>query len=410
MPNNLDPTELTAIYMTESTAGLSAAGLASTPGLRIVAISRNLDDFAAAAQQTQPDVAIIDTDQYADTAFEAIPIAFDQVPTIGVLVRTPVPTPHSDVAQAMKAGALGFVTASTSGEEVAQAARAVAEGQSWLPADQARELFSSVGEAGELTTAGREAKLKSLVLGLIPLVGAVSAIMSLLWRRYVGQIGVRPVDLAIDPTTRIVDAFFALSVLVGVFGSLLFVRTWFDLLDPRRVPWLGSWVDRHSRISRLFFGWAVLTFVGLLAAYAQIVVALFVGPIVAGLLAARLFDLDDNLPAFLRPRDFRSKRFATIALLITLSCLTALSAEVLLIGPDFDNHGAKGLIAPTVLGFGAQPMTHITVDGTREPRNVLYLGGNADLYVLVDLCKDNEVEFVSVGSSQLIVIDEVTCP
>jgi hypothetical protein len=40
---------------------------------------------------------------------------------------------------------------------------------------------------------------------------------------------------------------------------------------------------------------------------------------------------------------------------------------------------------------------------------VLYLGGNADLYVLVYPCDDDEVEYVSVGSTRLVVIDEVTC-
>jgi hypothetical protein len=49
------------------------------------------------------------------------------------------------------------------------------------------------------------------------------------------------------------------------------------------------------------------------------------------------------------------------------------------------------------------------VDEAREPRGVLYLGGNADLYVLVNPCEDDTVEFVSVGSSRLVVIDEVSC-
>jgi DNA-binding NarL/FixJ family response regulator len=39
----------------------------------------------------------------------------------------------------------------------------------------------------------------------------------------------------------------------------------------------------------------------------------------------------------------------------------------------------------------------------------LYLGGNADLYVLVDPCDEDTVEFVSVGSTRLVVIDEVVC-
>jgi hypothetical protein len=51
-----------------------------------------------------------------------------------------------------------------------------------------------------------------------------------------------------------------------------------------------------------------------------------------------------------------------------------------------------------VLGFSAQPITATTVDGSRSPFDTLYLGGNADLYVLYNPCTD-VVEFVSVGST-----------
>ena len=40
---------------------------------------------------------------------------------------------------------------------------------------------------------------------------------------------------------------------------------------------------------------------------------------------------------------------------------------------------------------------------------MLYLGGNADLYVLVDPCNDQEVEMVPVSTRRLVVIDEITC-
>ena len=55
-------------------------------------------------------------------------------------------------------------------------------------------------------------------------------------------------------------------------------------------------------------------------------------------------------------------------------------------------------------------MRAFDVDSGGEAREVLYLGGNADLYVLVDPCDDDTVELVSVGSTRLVVIDEVSCP
>jgi len=63
-----------------------------------------------------------------------------------------------------------------------------------------------------------------------------------------------------------------------------------------------------------------------------------------------------------------------------------------------------------LIGFRAQPVLHTDVGGDGATREVLYLGGNADLYVFVDPCNDNEVDFVSVGSSRLENIDTVTCP
>ncbi|MCP4085995.1 MAG: hypothetical protein GY745_13210 [Actinomycetia bacterium] len=51
----------------------------------------------------------------------------------------------------------------------------------------------------------------------------------------------------------------------------------------------------------------------------------------------------------------------------------------------------------------------VDVDGNRPPFDALYLGGNADLYVLVDPCDGDRVDFVSVGSARLEVIDKVIC-
>jgi hypothetical protein len=89
--------------------------------------------------------------------------------------------------------------------------------------------------------------------------------------------------------------------------------------------------------------------------------------------------------------------------------LTILSVEVLVVGPNLEPDGVDGVIAPGLLGFGVQPMQALDVDTDGPPRELLYLGGNADLYVLVDPCREDTVEFVSVGSTRLVVIDEVLC-
>jgi hypothetical protein len=65
-------------------------------------------------------------------------------------------------------------------------------------------------------------------------------------------------------------------------------------------------------------------------------------------------------------------------------------------------------VVQQVLGFYAQPVTFFDLDGNLEPLGMLYLGGNADLYVLYDPCTEI-VRFAPVGSSRVELIDEVTC-
>lgn len=48
------------------------------------------------------------------------------------------------------------------------------------------------------------------------------------------------------------------------------------------------------------------------------------------------------------------------------------------------------------------------LDEKNEPLEALYLGGNADLYVLYDPCKEI-IRFIPVGSSRVEHIDQVTC-
>ncbi|MFC2053456.1 hypothetical protein ACFLV7_04040 [Chloroflexota bacterium] len=48
------------------------------------------------------------------------------------------------------------------------------------------------------------------------------------------------------------------------------------------------------------------------------------------------------------------------------------------------------------------------LDEVHEPLGALYLGGNADLYVLYDPCAET-VRLVPVGASRVELIDQVEC-
>jgi hypothetical protein len=109
------------------------------------------------------------------------------------------------------------------------------------------------------------------------------------------------------------------------------------------------------------------------------------------------------------PRPRANRRVVLVLSLFVIVFLVALGGEVLVEGPDLRPDGIHGILAPQVLGFSAKPMILYDLDGQFEPLGALYLGGNADLYVLYDPCKE-EVNLVPVGASRVRLVDEIVCP
>jgi len=240
------------------------------------------------------------------------------------------------------------------------------------------------------------------------LAGILTALMAFLWRRYAGQLGVRPVDIAIDPASRIIDAIASLLLLLGVFGPLLLIGTWLTLLGSSRLNrGLGAWLLEHRILAwlTLAVGWLAIAWVVALGPDYFLVVV--VGPLMAVAIIARAADLDREVPPVLRIQASPT-HVLVAAVAVLLLFLGAAAAETFLVGPALGRGGEGGFIVPRIIGFSAQPVAALDVD-SGDTRQLLYLGGNADLYVLVDPCNDNEVEFVSVSSHRIEVIDEVTC-
>ena len=217
-------------------------------------------------------------------------------------------------------------------------------------------------------------------------------------------------DLAIDPGSRVVDVVFSVLTFIGFFGPLLFIGSWTDQIQasaeqpgPMRPLLKRTWLVRLA----LFVG---IVGIGVfLVTFADLVLVLFIGPAVAIALLAAVLELRRELPKIMRLRQQDVRRFAIGGALFAFAILFVLGGEALLRGPGFDNRGVNGILMHRLIGFRAQPVQHTDVGGDGSTREVLYLGGNADLYVFVDPCNDNEVDFVSVGSSRLENIDEVTC-
>ncbi|MGI9643011.1 MAG: hypothetical protein ACR2N9_09530 [Acidimicrobiia bacterium] len=379
--------------------------------IEVVQLVRRLGSVPELAESSGAEVVVIDLSFPEGRALAAIAEMVSSVPTARVLALTPSPPPYADVARAIGAGASGYIDTDAEPEEFAEAVRALHAGRSWLPEDTTQTVLRDVSSDLDVSTQERRSRLLTVALGMVPIAGAIAAIIALLWRKYVAQIGVRPVDLAVDPTTRVVDAVAAMSELLGVFGPLLFVGGWIALIGQyaEEIPGLG-WVNTHRRLAGFVLGTLVFAAGLLLVAFVDLALVLFVGPAVAVAILAVVLGLDEELPQFLRLQIARPRHAAAAGIAAFFLFLGVLSTETLVVGPTFGTSGAEGFLVPRVLGFSAQPVVVTEVDGSRPPREVLYLGGNADLYVLVDPCDDDAVEMVSVGSSRINVIDEVTCP
>lgn len=364
----------------------------------------------AAIEEIRPHIALVDTSYDDGKGFDAISEILARDEDVRVIALTPDPPALEDIALATRAGAVGFIDVNADPDEAAAALRAVAGGGTWLPEDLARIALTQAADDLDVTADERRSRLNSVLLAMIPLTGLVAALMSFLWRSYLADVGTRPVDIALDPGSRVIDALFTLSVLVGIFGPLALVSNWLDLVrrsaaNTGPVAWL---------LKRRALAWTVVAVLVLAATIfllvgTKVIMLLVIGPIAGMALIARILDLDAALPAPLRvtARPIRTLLGGATVLVVFLALL---SVEVIMVGPRFGTKGAEGFIAPTVLGFRAQPVTWIDVEAGGKQQEMLYLGGNADLYVLIDPCNDDETLFVPVGASRLVVIDEVSCP
>lgn len=385
-------------------------GFEASGDIEVVQFVRRLDSLRHPSSSEDIDVAIVDVTFPEGRAFKAMVEATASIDGLKVLALTPSPPDHVDVARSVASGAAGFVDFDADPDEFAAAVRAVHSGGVWFPDEDTRLAFRDLGTDLELTASDRRSRLLTIVVGVVPLMGIMAAVLALLFRQYLGLAGVRPIDIAIDPTSRLVDTIAALSMWLGLFGPLLYVRNWVDLSIDRmeRRTW-AAWLANHRGLAIVILSVIVLLVGVAFAWFADLVLILVMGPAVAVSIVALTLGMSDELPPFMRIT-IRNVPAAVIAGGVTLFLLlSVLSTEALYVGPQFDTRGVDGVLAPRFFGFGAHPVLVTDVDDDLPPRGRLYVGGNADLYVLVDPCNDNAVEMVSVGSSRIDIIDEVSC-
>lgn len=115
--------------------------LGTEDGIEVVAEAENGADAVAKAQELAPDVILMDVRMPRISGVEATAQIRDLLPSTKVLMLT-VSDEEDDLYEAIKAGASGYLLKEISIEEVAEAVRAVYQGQSLISPSMASKLFN----------------------------------------------------------------------------------------------------------------------------------------------------------------------------------------------------------------------------------------------------------------------------
>src|SRR2546430_6231974 len=115
--------------------------LGTESGIKVVAEAENGEEAVALAQELAPDVVLMDVRMPRINGIDAAPQISMDVPTTKILMLT-VSDEEDDLYEAIKAGANGYLLKEISVEEVAEAIRAVAQGQSLISPSMASKLLN----------------------------------------------------------------------------------------------------------------------------------------------------------------------------------------------------------------------------------------------------------------------------
>ena len=109
--------------------------------IQVVAEASNGEEAIAKAEEFAPDVVLMDIRMPRVSGIEATRAIRDSVPTTKILMLT-VSDEDSDLYEAIKAGANGYLLKDISIEEIADSVRAVVQGQSLISPSMASKLLS----------------------------------------------------------------------------------------------------------------------------------------------------------------------------------------------------------------------------------------------------------------------------
>ncbi|MBZ5737319.1 response regulator [Nocardioides mangrovi] len=114
--------------------------LAVEPGIEVVGEASDGLEGTALAERTAPDVVLLDIRMPKRSGIEACVAIKETVPSAKIVMLT-VSDEEADLYEAVKSGAAGYLLKDSSIEEVAQAVRVVADGQSLISPSMAVKLI-----------------------------------------------------------------------------------------------------------------------------------------------------------------------------------------------------------------------------------------------------------------------------
>ena len=138
--------------------------LSAEPDFDVVGEAATAQEANALVQRTRPDVAVVDLSLKGSSGLEAIASMLARLPALRVLVLSM----HDDagyLAQALKAGAHGYLTKNSEPEEVIEGIRTVMRGQRVLSRDMAATVPGDGDEALQGLTPREFELLRLLVHG-----------------------------------------------------------------------------------------------------------------------------------------------------------------------------------------------------------------------------------------------------
>ena len=115
--------------------------LESEPGIEVVGEAEDGTDALAKAEATAPDVVLMDVRMPKMSGIEATKAVAAALPTSKIIMLT-VSDEEDDLYEAIKAGAAGYLLKEISIEEVADAVRAVVQGQTLISPSMASKLIT----------------------------------------------------------------------------------------------------------------------------------------------------------------------------------------------------------------------------------------------------------------------------